>query len=195
MYTGEQMTFQERLDAILPEVTSDGFLKKNKLSGEIPFYVFDYLPEDELKMREHILFMEERIKKHHPGIKFRHVRLFHLMIEHLTERGNIEKAYDLECEKGSAALWKALSAAVQPERFVNIIAEKYNLAQCDLVFISGTGTIWPWVRAHSLLNNLQSVTGNASVVLFYPGKYSGQSFRLFDRLAEDNYYRAFRLVP
>src|SRR4030067_545416 len=96
MYTGEQMTFQERLDAILPEVTSDGFLKRNKLSGEIPFYVFDYLPEDELKMRGHILFMEERIKKHHPGIKFRHVRLFHLMIEHLTERGNIEKAYDRE---------------------------------------------------------------------------------------------------
>src|SRR3990172_9065527 len=165
MYTGEQMTFQERLDAILPEVTSDGFLKKNKLSGEIPFYVFDYLPEDELKMREHILFMEERIKKHHPGIKFRHVRLFHLMIEHLTER------------------------------VVNVLSEKYHLAQCDLVFISGIGTIWPWVRAHSLLNNLQSVTGNASVVLFYPGKYSGQSFRLFDRLAEDNYYRAFRLVP
>lgn len=195
MYTGEQMTLQERLNAILPEVTSDGFLKRNKLSGEIPFYVFDYLPEDELKMREHILFMEERIKKHHPGIKFKHVRLFNLMIEHLTERGNIEKAYDLECKKGSAALWKALSAAVKPERFVNIIAEKFDLAQCDLVFISGTGTIWPWVRAHSLLNNLQSVTGNSSVVLFYPGKYSGQSFRLFDRLAENNYYRAFRLVP
>lgn len=195
MHTGEQMTFENRLNAVLQEITSDKFLKKNNVAGEIPFYVFDYPPEEEIKMREHISFMEERIAKQYPHIRFRHVRLFNLMIEHLTDRGNIDKAYTLECEKGSAALWNALSASVKPERFVNIIAGKYDLTECNLIFISGVGTIWPWVRAHSLLNNLQSITGNVSVVLFYPGRYTGQSFQLFDRLEENNYYRAFRLVP
>ena len=195
MHTGGQMTFEDRLNTILPKITDEAFLKNKGLGNEIPFYVFDYLPESEMKMREHISFMEERLAKQYSHIRFKHVRLFNLMIEHLKERGNIDKAYTLECEKGSEALWNALSAAVKPERFVGIIAEKYSPSESDLVFISGVGTIWPWVRAHSLLNNLQSITGNASVVLFYPGTYSGQSFQLFGRLEENNYYRAFHLVP
>lgn len=195
MYTGEQMTFETRLNAIFPEITSDKFLKKNNVAGEIPFYVFDYPPEEELRVRAHISFMEDRIAKQCSHIRLKHIKLFNLMVDYLAERGNLEKSYSLEAEKGAEALWNALSATVKPERFVNIIAEKCNLASCDLIFISGVGTVWPWVRAHSLLNNLQSVTGNASVVLFYPGKYTGQSFQLFTRLEENNYYRAFRLVP
>jgi hypothetical protein len=31
-------------------------------------------------------------------------------------------------------------------------------------------------------------------VVFYPGKYTGQTLSLFDILTDDNYYRAFRLV-
>ena len=92
-------------------------------------------------------------------------------------------------------MWNALSASVQPERFIKLPDEKKHLSDFDIILISGVGTIWPWVRAHSLLNNLQSVTGNASVVLFYPGTYNGQSFQLFDQLETNNYYRAFRLVP
>ncbi|PKP59551.1 DUF1788 domain-containing protein, partial [Candidatus Atribacteria bacterium HGW-Atribacteria-1] len=79
--------------------------------------------------------------------------------------------------------------------FVKVLADKYNLKNSDLILVSGVGTIWPWVRAHSLLNNLQNVTGNVSLLLFYPGKYTGQSFQLFGRLKSDNYYRAFRLIP
>ncbi len=188
------MNFEERLDAILPKVTGDEFIQNKGLGNEIPFYVFDYPPEQEVKMREHLAFMEDRIINQYSHIRFKHVRLFHLMIEHLTDRGNIDKAYILEAEKGSDALWKALSASVKPERFVGIINDKYDLSENDLVFISGVGSIWPWVRAHSLLNNLQSITGSSSVVLFYPGKYSGQSFQLFGKLESDNYYRAFRLI-
>jgi hypothetical protein len=31
-------------------------------------------------------------------------------------------------------------------------------------------------------------------VIFYPGKFDGQGLRLFGRLKQSNYYRAFRLV-
>lgn len=188
-------SFEERLNAILPEITSDKFLSKRTAAGEIPFHVFDYPAEFELRVREHIEFMINRTATHHQNIRLTHIKLFDLMIEHLRERGNLDKAYDLETEKGSEALWKALSASVKAERFVKIIDQKHELKNSNLIFISGVGTVWPWVRAHSLLNNLQSITGDVSVVMFYPGKYNGQSFRLFDRLDGDNYYRAFRLIP
>jgi hypothetical protein len=187
--------FEDRLNAILPEVTSERFLKKKGLVGEIPFYVFDYPPDKELRMRKHLEFMEERIKSYHSEVKFIHIHLFELMIEHLQQRGTLDKCFNMEIEKGPGNLWKALSASVKPENFVKIMAQKYNFSGIDLVFISGIGTIWPWVRAHSLLNNLQSVTGDISVVLFYPGTYSGQAFNLFGKMNADNYYRAFRLVP
>lgn len=189
------MSFTDRLNAILPRITEENFTQGRGLGNEIPFYVFDYPPEEELRVREHINFIIERISQQNASVRILHLKLFDLMVEHLNERGNLDKAFILEAEKGSKALWDALSASVKPDRFIKLLDEKNHLSEYDIIFISGVGTIWPWVRAHSLLNNLQSVTGNASVVLFYPGAYSGQSFRLFDRLETNNYYRAFRLVP
>jgi len=33
------------------------------------------------------------------------------------------------------------------------------------------------------------------LVMFFPGRYDGQTLRLFGTLKDDNYYRAFKLVP
>ena len=142
------MNFIERLNAILPKITEGSFLQKKGLGNEIPFYVFDYPPEEELRMREHIVFLEERLTRQHSHIRFKHVRLFHLMIEHLKDRGNIGKAYSLECKKGSEALWKALSASVKPERFVRIIAEKHNFSESDLILISGVKMVLSWLHLY-----------------------------------------------
>jgi hypothetical protein len=30
--------------------------------------------------------------------------------------------------------------------------------------------------------------------MFFPGRYDGYSLRLFNKLSDDHYYRAFRLV-
>lgn len=194
MYTGELMNFTERLNAILPRITEEEFQQGKGLGNEIPFYVFDYPPEEELKMREHISFIIERMSKQYAHIRLLHIKLFDIMIQYLCERGNLEKSFSLEAEKGSQALWNALSSSVRPDRFIKLLEEKKRLSEYDIIFISGVGTIWPWVRAHSLLNNLQNVTGNASVVLFYPGVYNGQSFQLFGKMKSNNYYRAFRLI-
>jgi len=187
--------FNNRLNKILPTITSDEFLSHKGLGNEIPFHIFEYLPEEELRMREHIVFLTEHLKKNYSHIKILSINLFETMVVHLQERNVLEKSFTLESQKGSKALWKALSALVQPQRFIKVLVDKYSLKNSDLILLSGVGTIWPWVRAHSLLNNLQSVTGNIPLLLFYPGDYTGQSFQLFGRLKSDNYYRAFRLIP
>ena len=45
-----------RLNQILPKLTSNNFLKTSGIGNEIAFYIFDYAPEDELRIREHIRF-------------------------------------------------------------------------------------------------------------------------------------------
>jgi len=188
-------SFNNRLNKILPTITSSEFLSHKGLGNEIPFHVFDYPPEEELMMREHITFLISHLKKNYEHIKVLPINLFETMVLYLQDRNILEKSFTFESQKGSKALWKALSALVQPQRFVKVLEDKYSLKNSNLILLSGVGTIWPWVRAHSLLNNLQSVTGNIPLLLFYPGKYTGQSFQLFGRLKSDNYYRAFRLIP
>ncbi len=51
------------------------------------------------------------------------------------------------------------------------------------------------LRSHSLLNNLHRIIGITPLVMFFPGEYDGQSLRLFGKLMDNNYYRAFKLVP
>ena len=51
----------ERLNRILPKLTSDEFLSGSGLGNEIGFYIFDYPPEDELSVREHIRFLLEHL--------------------------------------------------------------------------------------------------------------------------------------
>lgn len=187
--------FNERLNAILPKITSDGFLEKKGLGNEIPFYIFDYPPEYELQMRNRLDILTEWIGKHNPNIRTIHIELFSVMVKYLEGRNLLEKAYEMETNKGSESLWKALSASVKPEYFVKtVLAHQFDLSQCDLILMSGVGNVYPWIRAHSLLNNLQQVTGNTPLVLFYPGEYDGQALRLFGKLGGNNCYRAFRLI-
>lgn len=64
----------------------------------------------------------------------------------------------------------------------------------DVVLIHGVGRVYPYMRSHHILNNLQHVFDDVPVVLFYPGEYSGQSLTLFGEFQDDNYYRAFNLI-
>ena len=194
MHTGGEMNFQESLNGILPRLKEESFLNNRGLGNEIPFYIFDYPAKEELNVRKHISFLISQLEQPSHPIKVLHIKLFELMVEHLREQGLLEKSFDLEEKKGSSALLSALSAMVHPERFKLLIQEKYQKAEFQMIFISGVGSIWPWVRTHTLLNNLQSVTGSTPVVMFYPGVYDKQAVKLFDLLEPNNYYRAFRLL-
>ena len=186
--------FTDRLNAILPKITSDDFISCKGLGNEIAFYIFDYPPDHELKVREHIDFMLEWIKGH-TKLNVINVNLFEFIVEHLKERNLLDRSIDLEQKKGSVKLEKALAAPLKSENLIKLFNEKVNPTDYDLVFISGVGNAFPIVRSHSLLNNLQKIMVETPLVLFYPGCYDGQAVKLFGKLKSNSYYRAFRLVP
>ena len=101
----------------------------------------------------------------------------------------------MQTEKGDEALKKALRGPLKSEKLVQIFAEASQPQDQNLVLLSGVGSVWPLVRSHNLLNNLQTVMGQTPLVMFYPGRYDGQTLRLFGKVKSNSYYRAFRLVP
>lgn len=185
----------QRLNEILPRITSPEFLGGKGLGNEIAFYIFDYPPEEELRIREHIRFLLAHIPKQRPGLRVKHINLFDLVVDHLKERNLLERAFQMQKKKGDEALAKALSSPLKPEKLAVLFGEAAEPSEQDLILVSGVGSVWPLLRAHALLNNLQTVMGQTPLVLFYPGRFDGQSLRLFGKIQSDNYYRAFKLVP
>lgn len=191
--------FEDRLNQILPQITSDDFLVADGLGKEIPYHVFDYPPEEELRIRKHIEFLLEHIPKHKPGLQVVHINLFDFIIDHLKDRNKLDKAIEMEKEKGQEHLQKQLEKMLHPQKLAPQLAELMPPDSTDLALMSGIGSAWPFVRASSVLNNLHRFTGRMPFVMFYPGIYDKATFRLFgkirDKQKQDNYYRAFRLIP
>jgi hypothetical protein len=79
-------------------------------------------------------------------------------------------------------------------KIAKYFVEKAKPEEHDLILMSGVGNSWPVLRSHTLLNSLHPLMNDTPLVIFYPGKFDGQGLRLFGKLKESNYYRAFRLV-
>ena len=183
-----------RFNQILPKLLSAEFLTGGGIGNEIGFYIFDYPPEDELRIREHIDFLLEHLPKQKPGIRIKHVNLFDFIVGHLRSRKLLDKTFKLQKEKGSMFVRQQLQKILDPEKLKHVFVEAAQPDLHDLVLVSGIGSAYPMLRSHKLLNNLHSVMGWTPLVMFYPGLYDGQHLRLFGKLKNDNYYRAFKLV-
>jgi hypothetical protein len=170
-------------------------LRNSGLGNEIGFYIFDYPPENELEVREHILFVLEQLPKKQPGLRAKHINLFQLLVDYLKSRGLLDRALKLQREKGDEAMYKALKGPLHEGKLAKSFIEEAQPQDHDLILMSGVGSAWPLLRSHTLLNNLHPVMQGIPLVVFYPGTYDGQGLRLFGKLDERNYYRAFRLVP
>ena len=188
-------SLDERLNEILPKITSDDFLAARGIGNEIAFFIFDYPPEAELRVREHIHFLLEHIPKQKPGLRVKHVNLLEFIIEYMNQRKLLDRTFDLQKQKGDAFVLRQLERILHPEKLVALFLEIVQPEEQDLVLVSGAGSVWPLLRTHSLLNNLHPVMGTTPLVMFYPGRYDGQTLRLFGKIKSTNYYRAFQLIP
>lgn len=185
----------DRLNQILPIITSDAFLRGKGLGNEIAFYIFDYPPEAELRVREHLQFVLEHLPRTRPGLRVCHMHLLDFVLMYLRQQDLLDKAMAMQQTRGDAFILRQLAPLLHPNNIAPVFAEVAQPGQNDLVLVSGVGSVYPLLRVHTLLNNLHAVMGQTPLVLFYPGRYDGQALRLFGKLKNDNYYRAFKLVP
>ena len=188
------MDLEKRLNQILDRLVSDEFRKNIGLGHEIPFYVFDYPPERELQIREYIPSLLKQLARKRSDIAVQHINLFQLIIDYPKTRKLLHRAYKLQKEKGNTELLKALKAPLHASKIAKYFVEVVRPDKYDMIIMSGIGSAWPILRSHTLLNNLHPYMDNTPLVIFYPGKFDGQGLKLFSRIKDNNYYRAFRLV-
>ncbi|MGK5090536.1 DUF1788 domain-containing protein [Deltaproteobacteria bacterium TL4] len=185
---------KQRWNQVLSRLQSDELQNNKGLGNEIGFYIFDYPPEYELEIRESLEIMIQQLNKNKPDLKVKHVNLFTLLCEYLEKRKLLQPAIKLQSEKGNTAVMKALKGPLHEEKVAQYFLESVSPNDSDLVLISGVGNVYPMLRTHTMLNNFHPLMQGTPLVMFYPGIYDGQQMRLFGKLKEDHYYRAFRLV-
>ena len=190
------MEFQDKVDAIWDRISSKDFLENKGVANEVRYYVFDYEACDEQVMRQKI---KDLIAKNNPdldGFRIVEYDIYQMIIDILEERGYIDKCIRFEKEKGRDYLYKAVSKLLRLTSDNNLIVKRIveNTPEHSVVFLTGIGKAYPFVRAHNVLNNLHQVFDKTPVVMFYPGIWNGQSLSLFGTISDGNYYRAFPLI-
>lgn len=120
--------------------------------------------------------------------------LWQVFLQICRNEGILDKMAALEARRDSDALLRRMHKIATPEEFARTMDYAPHDPGHDVLLITGVGQVYPFVRAHSVLENAQSVFEDVPVVLLYPGRYDGQQLHLFDRISDGNYYRAFNLL-
>lgn len=191
-----KLTLEERLNQILPRITSRDFLASKGLGNEIGFWIFDYPPDREMEVRDFLSgTVLPALGKQLPAIRCAVVNLLALVTDLLEERNLLDKAIAMQHDKGDDSALVALRSVLKEDKLAQKIATRHDIAALDLLVLTGVGAAYPMLRTHTLLSALHPIMGNTPLLMFFPGRYDGHSLRLFNTQAEDHYYRAFRLVP
>lgn len=190
------MEFQDRLDAIWNRISSREFLENKGVANEVRYYVFDYEACDEQIMRQKIKDLLVRNNLETDGFQIVEYDIYKLILSILEERGYVDKCIRFEKEKGREYLYNAISKLLRLTTDNNLIVNRImeNTPENSVVFLTGIGKVYPFVRAHNVLNNLHQVFDKVPVIMFYPGNWNGQSLSLFGTISDGNYYRAFPLI-
>ncbi len=169
-------------------IKTDAFRNEKRI-GDVGYYIFDYDPQYELFARKRIDEIKTRINNQNYSFKIQEFDIFKIVFKILKEKNYLQKAFHFEKTKGTEftlnAITKVLKLGGSSNLIVKYVKDNYN--EDSIIFLTGIGKIYPIVRAHNILNNLNMDT---PIILFYPGTYSGNNLKLFNTINDANYYRA-----
>ena len=126
--------------------------------------------------------------------------MYDLSISLLRKRGIWDEVLATEPEITKEELKELLQGVLDPETHLVPEIKSILLGQeFDVLFLSGVGEVYPYIRSHNVLNNLQSTAKEKPTIMFFPGTYAqsistGASLDLFGILHDDKYYRAFDIM-
>lgn len=183
---------------LLAVLSSSRFLRMEGLGNEVPFFIYPYPPEDALA----VAGVKKRIKNRlsNTGITVREVNLYDLSVDILKERGVWDRLLALEPQQDKADFRELLQGMLDPQTHIApAIRSRIEDGNFDILFLTGIGEVFPYIRSHNVLNNLQSIVTGKPMLMFFPGRYEqsetlGSSLVLFGRLKDDQYYRAKNIL-
>lgn len=193
----DRMPMQDRFQHLFAVISGQRFLSKQGLGNEVPFFICPFKPEESVEMERLQRQLVNRLEQ--AGVRILEINLYNLSVEILKERDIWNQIIKMEESVSKEQLKELLQGVLDPEtHLVPVIADKLALTDFEVLFLSGVGEVFPYIRSHNVLNNLQSTAKEKPTIMFFPGAYthsleSGASLDLFGKFHDDKYYRAFNI--
>jgi hypothetical protein len=192
MSSNKNYKVPEQFENIFKIVSSPRFLNKEGLSGELPFFIHSFPIEMQTEVYANIQSLLKRMTNN--NIDVFEVNLYKLAIDILKKEEIFEQIINQEEKLPKQRLLRVISG---PLNIDSIVVPEIHRQLLDkpskMIFLTGIDTVFPIIRSHTILNNLQTLVGDIPLVMFFPGTYNNQSLTLFNKLKDDNYYRAHNL--
>jgi len=184
-------SLETKYEKLFNNLKKESFLSMSTLGGEIPFYIVPYNPVQENDVAQKTKQLKDRLSL--IGISVYEINLFDLALSMLEERNVLEKIVAKESALSKTKLFKTLQGVLDSEtKLIPRIEQLVKDNPSQMIFLTGVGQVFPFIRSHTILNNLQNSIKDRPTVMFFPGTY-GADLSLFGKMKDDNYYRAFNL--
>ena len=179
-----------KLNGVSARLSETMFLQNKGLSNEVGLHVFCYPPEDEITVRA---FFEKLKEQKDVPYRLIECDLYKIFLMICEEKHILKSIPAMEERKGKEYLFEQLQKIASPEVFVEKM--KYEPHQFgDVLLITGVGKVYPFMRSHKILDNIQHIFSDIPVLMLYPGTFDGQDLSLFGKFLDGHYYRAFNLL-
>lgn len=180
----------KKLDVIL---SSKDFLNGKSPRSDVPYFISDYDPQKEINVYKSIKQLINKLDT--KGIKVLEINLYELVCEILESKKSGAKIYfKMEKKTPKEKFKKRLQSSLNlQEVFIPKLKGKIDNSEADIYFLTGIGLVYPFIRTHNILTNLNKITNQVPMIIFFPGSYSGQTLKLFGVIKNDNYYRAYKI--
>lgn len=178
------------LNRVSARLSEESFLTNKGLSNEVGIHVFCYDPKDELTVRAYFDLLKEQ-----KDVPYRLIEcdLYKIFLQICEDKHILNSIPNMEERKGRDYLAAQLQKVATPEAFVDKM--KYEPHEKgDVLLITGVGKVYPYMRSHKILDNIQHIFSDVPVLMLYPGTFNGQDLGLFGKFLDGHYYRAFNLL-
>ncbi len=178
------------LNRVSARLSEEAFLTNKGLSNEVGIHVFCYDPKDELTVRAYFDGLKEK-----EDVPYRLIErdLYKIFLEICEEKRILKSIPNMEEKKGKEYLAEQLQKVATPEAFVEKMKYEPHV-KGDVLLISGVCKVYPFMRSHKVLDNIQHIFSDIPVLMLYPGTFNGQDLGLFGKFLDGHYYRAFNLL-
>lgn len=193
------MKLKERLNNLIKYIKTEKFLNNKGLANEVPFYIFDYDPSEEIYVRDFIKDTFTKKFTDSKDINLKVVDLFELIMEAMKVEDIEEGVFDKEERKGSVKNLEFLKSSIEDYThkafFKKIDSELIGNEEKmkTIICITGVGSAYPVIQPKELLGKLEDIFNYTKIILFLPGNYDKQYITTLNKFKIDH-YRAMKLT-
>lgn len=177
-------------EGVYQKLNSPDFGKN--LGGELPLFIQQIPVSKQSELKYQANRLASRLEKN--GKKAIIIDLFDLSIDILNDADVLQTLLEEEKELDRDDISSTLNSILDiKEIVIPRINEIIKSESPDFVLITGVGRVYPFLRSHGILNNIEELANESYLILFFPGDYNNLQLSLFGIISDENYYRGHNL--